>query len=144
MNGLQQNEVTDGYAIGVTLLVALTARPAIGVHEVCRRMLRFPERSDRWEPPGVPDSTAGEWPADVVSKLVEVVVGTSLEHFKEDRMLLTEALASLEAIVEEAADEAAVEDEAPPHVDALPEARVCTICLDNDREVRFACGHCVA
>jgi serine/threonine protein kinase len=143
INGLQHSEVTDGYAIGVTILVTLTARPAVGLHEVCRCLLRSPERPDRWETPGIPDISGGEWPPEVTAKLVEVVRGTSLEPFKDDRMPLTEAKAALETIVEAAGFETAVVEEPSEMESVAQELRTCTICLDNEREVRFECGHCV-
>ena len=55
-------------------------------------------------------------------------------------MPLTEALAELEAIVEAAGEQ-------PPQslLDANTAAmRECVICQDDDRQVRFTCGHCVA
>eukprot|EP00966_Prymnesium_polylepis_P317642 7338513-Prymnesium_polylepis.1 len=63
-NELAHSEVTDGYAAGITLLVALTGKPAVGLTEQCRHMLRHPNSPDKWQAPGVPDATADEWPAE--------------------------------------------------------------------------------
>ena len=41
----------------------------------CRHLLQRPTEPARWRPPGVPDATAGEWPAEVVHRLAEMVVG---------------------------------------------------------------------
>eukprot|EP00966_Prymnesium_polylepis_P085253 1973830-Prymnesium_polylepis.1 len=151
-NELVYSELTDGYAAAITMLVALTAMPAVGVRSQCRHMLRYPDSPDQWQAPGVPDTAAGEWPAEVASKLVVLVVGMSSSEFKEERMPLSEALSELEAIAYAAPPEVSPP---PPSADAsagsggaasaLPdEGRSCTICLDRSREVRFACGHCVA
>ena len=154
MNELVHSEVTDGYAAGITMLVTLTGKPAVGLHAQCRSMLRFPDSPDKWQAPGVPDAAAGEWPTDVVSKLASLVVGTSLSAFKEDRTPLPEALSELEAIASAASeavpplqgadDTSAAAAAASPASASPEEARSCVICLDKDREVRFACGHCVA
>ena len=50
-NSLRHSELTDGYAFGITILVALTGRPAIGLLEECRHMLRHPERCGTHLPP---------------------------------------------------------------------------------------------
>ena len=62
MNGLQHSPRTDGYAMGVTILMALVALPAVGLEHKCRLMLKHPNTPERWQPPGLPDATAGEWP----------------------------------------------------------------------------------
>ena len=146
INELQQSEITDGYATAITILVALTGQPAVGLRAKCRLMLRFPHSPDRWEAPGAPDATAGQWPPHVVTRLMTVVSGMSSGEFKEDRMPLTEALVELEAIAEAAGEPI------PPSLsvvnadmgyEADDVSRLCVICLDNDRQVRFTCGHCV-
>ena len=150
MNGLRNSGVTDGYALGVTILVALTALSAIGLHEKCHLMLRSPDCPERWEAPGIPDATAGDWPQGVVRRLLALAVGLSLERFKADRITVKEASAELEAIVVEGMHRPLpsppiADGSATPvrHTPSLPAPRQCTVCLDNDREVRFECGHCV-
>eukprot|EP00966_Prymnesium_polylepis_P015377 355758-Prymnesium_polylepis.1 len=68
-NELVHSEVTDGYAAAITMLVALTAMPVVGVRSQCRHMLRYPDSPEKWQAPGVPDVAAGEWPEEVASKL---------------------------------------------------------------------------
>ena len=150
VNELVHSEVTDGFALGITMLVVLTGKPAVGLATQCRHMLRDPDSPDKWQAPGVPDSTAGEWPAEVMSKLVALVVGMSSSMFNDERMPLPEALSELEAIADAASDlppplESAGASAVSSPASASPEEpRSCVICLENDREVRFACGHCVA
>ena len=82
--------------------------PAIGLKGKCRRLLKFPEEPARWQPPGVPDCSAGgrdgapggwadSWPPSVVSALSELVLGLT-EEYVEDRMPLSEALLRLRAV----------------------------------------------
>ena len=71
----QASPVTDGYAVGVTLLQALTGRPVANLKVVCRKLLRLPDQPKEWEEPGVADRRAGAWPEplqvlSVGSKLV--------------------------------------------------------------------------
>lgn len=139
---LQQSELTDGFAAGITLLMALVGLPATGLDNQCRHMLRHPTRPEKWQAPGVPDATAGEWPDAVATALAEVCAGLT-ERFADDRMPLPDALQQLEAIVE-----AADEPEPPPTRPAADvtdgggeEPRECMMCLDAPRELRFGCGH---
>ena len=72
-NGLQHSPLTDGFAMGITILMALVALPAVGLKAKCRLMLRHPHAPERWQPPCVPDASAGEWPTRVVSCVLETV-----------------------------------------------------------------------
>ena len=90
------SEVTDGFAMGVTVLIALTGLEAVNIVPRCRHLLRSPAHPDKWMAPGVPDARAGEWPMEVTSGLVEIIKGLALELFKEERMPLPEALSQLE------------------------------------------------
>jgi serine/threonine protein kinase len=90
-NALQHSEMTDGYATAITVLVTLVGRPAVGLKEECRHLLRNPDRPERWQPPGVPDVTAGGWPDGVAGRLADTVAGLT-EEYKVDRMPLTDAL----------------------------------------------------
>ena len=89
------SEVNDGFAMGITILVALTGLPATDIQPRCRQLLRNPGRPDKWVAPGRPDATAGEWPDAVATGLAAFVVGLAMEQFKEDRLPLPEALAAL-------------------------------------------------
>ena len=143
-NGLQHSELTDGFAAGITLLMALVGLPATGLDNQCRHMLRHPTRPEKWQAPGVPDATAGEWPPAVAATIAEVVVGLT-DQFSEERMPLPDALQQLEAIVEVA------DEPEPPPTRPVPaadvaggggeEPRECMMCLDAPRELRFGCGH---
>ena len=129
-------ELTDGYAFGVTVLMALTGLPAAGIKQRCRHMLKWPTQPQRWQPPGVPDVAAGSWDGGASSGLAKVIQSLT-EEWAEDRMPLPDVLARLEARVV-AATVSSSEAEA---VAATEEARVCIICEEAPREVRFACGH---
>ena len=43
-------------------------------------MLKHPTKPERWQPPGVPDAKAGEWPLDVVASILEVIAGLKEEY----------------------------------------------------------------
>ena len=155
-NGLQHSTLTDGYAVAVTILVALVARPGVGLKGTCRHMLKHPTRPERWEAPGVPDQSAGCWPAKVVAQLATMVMGLT-EEFAEDRLSLADALEELEQLVQAsgaapAAAPTATSAESTPAVPsdgtggaAVPTGapKECVMCLDAPREVRFNCGHAV-
>ena len=134
MNDGVATELTDGFAFGVTVLMALTGLPATGIKQRCRHVLKWPTQPQRWQPPGVPDVAAGSWDSGALIGLSEVTQGLN-ELFAEDRMPLPDVLARLEAMVVVAAasssEAEAVEEE----------ARACIICEEAPREVRFACGH---
>ena len=129
-------ELTDGFAFGVTVLMALTGLPTAGIKQRCRHMLKWPTQPQRWQPPGVPDVAAGSWDSGASSGLREIIQGLD-ERWAEDRMPLPDVLARLEAMVV-AATVSSAEAEAAA---AAEEARVCIICEEAPREVRFACGH---
>ena len=136
MNDGVATELTDGFAFGVTVLMALTGLPAVGIKQRCRLMLKWPAQPLRWQPPGVPDVAAGSWDGGASSGLAEVIQGLS-EQWAEDRMPLPDVLARLEAMVVAAAVSSSEAEAAA----AAEEARVCIICEEAPREVRFACGH---
>ena len=128
-------ELTDGFAFGVTVLMALTGLPTAGIKQRCRHMLKWPTQPQRWQPPGVPDAAAGSWDGGASSGLAEIIQGLN-ELWAEDRMPLPDVLARLEAMVV-AATASSLEAEAA----MAAEARMCIICEEAPREVRFACGH---
>ena len=129
-------ELTDGFAFGVTVLMALTGLPAADIKQRCRHMLRWPTQPQRWQPPGVPDAAAGSWDGGASSGLAEIVQGLD-ERWAEERMPLPDVLARLEAMVVAATASSSEAEVA----EAEAEARVCIICEEAPREVRFACGH---
>ena len=129
-------ELTDGFAFGVTVLMALTGLPAAGIKQRCRHMLKWPTQPQRWQPPGVPDVAAGSWDGGASSGLAEVIQSLT-DEWGDDRMPLPDVLARLEAMVV-AATVSSSEAEAAAMAE---EARVCIICEEAPREVRFACGH---
>jgi hypothetical protein len=129
-------ELTDGFAFGVTVLMTLTGLPAAEIKQRCRHMLRWPTQPQRWQPPGVPDVAAGSWDDGTSIGLAEIIQGLD-EKWAEERMPLPDVLARLEAMVVAAT---ALSSEAAAAVLAA-DARVCIICEEAPREVRFACGH---
>ena len=131
-------ELTDGFAFGVTALMALTGLPTTDIKQRCRHMLKWPTQPEKWQPPGVPDAAAGGWDGEAASGLVEMVNGLQ-EVFAEDRTPLAEVLQRLEAM---AAAAVADEPEATPTA-AEEEERLCIICEAAPREVRFSCGHAI-
>ena len=138
-------ELTDGFAFGVTVLLTLTGLPTVGIKQRCRHMLKWPTQPQRWQPPGVPDVAAGSWDGGASSGLAEVIQGLD-EKWAEDRMPLPDVLARLEAMVVAATAASASagsssSSSAAAAATAAEEARVCIICEEAPREVRFACGH---
>ena len=131
---LQSSEatvLTDAFAFGVTVLMALTGLPSASIRQRCRHMQQRPTQPSRWQAPGVPDAEGGTWDEAVAIGLAEIVVGLT-EQWEDDRMPLAEVLERLEAMaVASGADAPA----------APTEARMCIICEEAPREVRFACGH---
>ena len=139
-------ELTDGFAFGVTVLMALTGLPAAEIKQRCRHMLKWPTQPQRWQPPGVPDVAAGSWDGGASIGLAEVIQGLD-EKWSEDRMPLPDVLAQLEAMVVAAtaasasAGSSSSSSAVAVAAEAAEEARVCIICEEAPREVRFACGH---
>jgi len=140
MNDGVATELTDGFAFGVTVLMALTGLPTAGIKQRCRHMLKWPTQPQRWQPPGVPDVAAGSWDGGASIGLAEVIQGLD-EHWAEDRMPLPDVLARLEAMVVAATVSSSEAEAAAATAAAAEEARVCIICEEAPREVRFACGH---
>ena len=127
--------LTDVFALGVTVLMALTGLPSASIKQRCRHMFKWPTQPSRWQPPGVPDGEAGSWDQALVICLAEIVVGLK-EEWEEDRMPLSEVLQRLEAMAAATGADALVAAS-----ETTNEARMCIVCEDAPREVRFACGH---
>ena len=127
--------LTDAFALGVTVLMALTGLPSASIKQRCRHMFKWPTQPSRWQPPGEPDGEAGSWDRTVVICLAEIVTGLN-EQWEEDRMPLSEVLQRLEAMAAATGADALV-----AATEESNEARMCIVCEDAPREVRFACGH---
>ena len=125
--------LTDAFALGVTVLMALTGLPSANIKQRCRHMFKWRTQPSRWQRPGVPDGEAGSWDEAVVICLAEIIVGLK-EEWEEDRMPLSEVLERLE-------ETAAATGALVAATETTNEARMCIVCDDAPREVRFACGH---
>ena len=154
--------LSDGFGMGITLLMALTGLSALDILHHCRQMLKSPDQPSVWVAPGVPDANAGDWPTSTVSEVIRIVDGLSYERDKEDRLPLTEALQRIEALVDVAPpaqlhvlpwdgnvpgvpSTAAITKApaAPNGAHEIEEPRLCIICDTEPRSVRFRCGHAV-
>jgi len=119
------SELTDGYAMGISLLVCVAGRPANDVH-------RFVNGSARAESFADP---AAEWPPDVAEQALEVVRGLVLGDIPNERMILSQAL----RLLEEMADAQRLR----PGIDDVGDDadRPCVMCMSAPRSVRFGCEH---
>ena len=138
--------VTDGYAIGIAMLMCLTGLPALDIKARCRRLLCRPDEPAEWEAPGLPDTAAGAWPGRVTRLVAKIISGLVMPQFKEDRLPLAEA----SRLLVDALSTAPVDSRpaAPARIGPLEtgldaEQRECVICTCEPREVRFSCGHAV-
>ena len=127
----QYSQATDGYALGISLLMCLSGRAAVGLLDVCADALEEP-RAESLAP--VLDRDA-DWPADTALALTRVVIGLSWRRTRSRRMPIDEAPRLLEA----AADGGGVR----PGMSVAEEARECVVCLVEPRATRFLCGHSV-
>eukprot|EP00326_Haptolina_ericina_P037276 CAMPEP_0181237446 /NCGR_PEP_ID=MMETSP1096-20121128/38764_1 /TAXON_ID=156174 ORGANISM="Chrysochromulina ericina, Strain CCMP281" /NCGR_SAMPLE_ID=MMETSP1096 /ASSEMBLY_ACC=CAM_ASM_000453 /LENGTH=715 /DNA_ID=CAMNT_0023332795 /DNA_START=24 /DNA_END=2171 /DNA_ORIENTATION=+ len=130
MEGGKYSEITDGYAMGISLLVCLTGRPAIGLVESCADALENPGGA-----PSVADAAAA-WPADVACDILSMVVGLSWVRVSSRRTSLAAALDQLEVLSDRVGVRPGLAEEGLPLV-----ARRCVICMAEPRAVRFTCGH---
>ena len=123
--------VTDGYALGISILMCLGGRPAVGLLDVWADALEEPSR----ETVAPRLDRAAAWPDDVAVALTRVVIGLSWQRTRGRRMTIDTALRALEA----AADDGGVR----PGVSVVEDERECVVCLVEPRGARFTCGHCV-
>ena len=129
----QYSQQTDGYAMGVTLLVCLTGRHANDALDMAADMLEDPARAAE---SGAPLDHQTDWPAAVAVELAEIVLGLAWRRTLRARMPLAEALSKLEAL-SDASD-------TRPGIAAAPTGpRECVVCMAELRAVRYRCGHCV-
>ena len=98
MDSGEATVLTDAFAFGVTVLMALTGLPSASIRQRCQHMQKWPTQPSRWQAPGLPDAEAGSCDEAVAIGLAEIVVGLK-EEWAEDRMPLSEVLVRLEAMV---------------------------------------------
>ncbi|EOD37170.1 hypothetical protein EMIHUDRAFT_56495, partial [Emiliania huxleyi CCMP1516] len=91
LNDGQASQLTDGFALGITLLVALTGRGALGLLSACDDALEEPDTAE-----SIAAADAG-WSEAQAEELARLVVGLAFVR-KKRRMPLAEALPRLEAL----------------------------------------------
>ena len=127
-NSGQYSEATDGYAMGMTLTVALVNKPQLADNlEVLDELLEDPTCAPRYA-----DATAG-WPEAVSLKLAGLIKGLMGARQRRNRMSHHAALADLEKLADE--------HELRPGIAAAPDVKECVVCMVNPRATRFGCGH---
>ena len=87
------------YALGLTILLTVTGLGSSNLVHRCKDLLMNPDDNERWVSPAVPSPEAGAWPPKVARGLVRLVVGLTWEPLAPNRMPVTQALESLEALV---------------------------------------------
>ena len=131
----QYSQTTDAYAMGVTLLVALSGRRALQAKD---------DADDALE--DVTDCTAlqraldpaASWPEPAAAELLRVVKGLYWERRQQRRMPLAIALETVERVCE---DQGVRPGMTEPAADA-DAPRMCVVCMDAPRTTRFRpCGH---
>lgn len=125
------NQTTDNYALGMTILVAMVAKPAQQAHDECDEI--FEESTSL--APNHADPSAG-WPHNVAVSLAEVIKGLTYARTARNRTSLAAALHQVEALCN-------TTDQVPTGfvVSEGEEAKECIVCMANPRAVRFGCGH---
>jgi len=123
------SELTDGYAMGVSLLMCLGGRPAIAVVD------RFGDALEGLAPAATFTDPTAEWPPDVAEQALEVVRGLIWGRRPPQRMVLSQALRLLEAMADAQRLRPGIRD------DGEDAERSCIICMSAPRSVRFSCGH---
>ena len=126
------SELTDGYAMGITMLVVITGQQELvdGEHVLDRLQ-------DEMEDPArmLPKvhQSAGSWPQEVAVGLTKIAKGLSWER-KRGRMPLRQALEKMEHLAEEVTLREFIQASAE-------RSRMCVICMSSPRSVRYQCGH---
>jgi hypothetical protein len=123
------DEKADGYAVGVTLLVLLTGRPAVDAER--GHIIGLCEVDDSNEVALVSDVRA-QWPRAVAEEVHKVGMAL-VKRSRERRITLSTALQRLQQLVD-----------AHPTPEKVQEdlvERECMMCLSAPRHVRFGCGH---
>ena len=131
----QYSQTTDAYAMGVTLLVALSGRRALQAKDAADDALE--DLTDGAALQRALDPVAG-WPEPAARELLGIVKGLYWERRQQRRMSLASALETVERVCE---DQGVRPGMAEPAADAdVP--RMCVICMDAPRATRFRpCGH---
>jgi len=124
----QFSELTDGYAMGVSLLMCLGGRPAIAVVNHFGAALQ--DKEQRRAPAANFTDRTAEWPPHVAKEALKVVRGLMWSRIASRRMVLSQALSKLEHIANS-------EGVLPGIADDQEEARSCVICMSAPRSVRF-------
>jgi len=131
----QYSQTTDAYAMGVTLLVALSGRRALQAKDAADDALE--DVTDCTALQRALDPAAG-WPEPAAAELLRVVKGLYWERRQQRRMPLSSALETIERVCE---DQGVRPGMAEPAADA-DAPRMCVICMDAPRTTRFSpCGH---
>ena len=120
------SETTDGYALGISILMCLTSKPAIGLLDLAADALEDPTLKTAGS------LARGAWPEQTALDLLRVVIGLSWHRVRSRRMRVDEALCILEATAG-----------LRPGISDSSEARECVICCLDARWARFNCGHAV-
>ena len=115
----------DGYAVGVTLMMALTSRPAYDAAET------IVDRCCRATAEIVADPAAG-WPSKIAQELLNVANGLTCSP-RRDRISVTDALRALEKMCLEEGIQVYQALEGDDHE--------CVMCMCRPRQVRLGCGH---
>ena len=134
INSGRVSETTDGYALGVTMLVCMTQRPATDgpLTEACAELLASPT--------GCTEAVYAEagvwWPISIAIEVAQLIAGLTHPR-REDRTTVNEVVHSLEALATASDLPAGVVDNAPART-----VKECLVCMEAIREVRFGpCGH---
>ena len=119
----------DGYAMGVTLLGLLTAKPA--VDPARGHIIGLCEVDDASELASIVDERA-QWPTAVAGEVHKAAMGL-VKRNRERRITVSAALERLQALADTHLPRA-------PAAEDLVE-RECMMCMMAHRHVRFGCGH---
>jgi len=130
----QYSQTTDAYAMGVTLLVALSGRRAAQAKDAADDALE--DLTDGAALRRALDPAAG-WPEPAARDLLGIVKALTSGR-QQRRMPLASALETIERVCE---DQSVRPGMAEPAADA-DAPRMCVICMDAPRTTRFRpCGH---
>jgi len=122
------SELTDGYAMGVSLLMCLGGRSADNV------INRFGDALERSAPAANFTDPAAGWPPVVAEQALDIVRGLIWGRTPSLRTKLSEALSRLEGIAD-------VQGLRPGMTDGKDAHKSCILCMSAPRSVRFGCGH---
>ena len=127
-NSGEYSAITDGYALGITLLMCLLGMPAVRVMVEAEDMLEEPNEAPRFV------TRSAGWPAEVAIEATKIAVGLAWVRSARRRLPLADALLRLEQLATDADVRAGI-------ADASQFVRECVVCMVRPRAVRFGCGH---